>query len=236
MKINKQSWRLKAVRCLLLLSATLLPFSVYADNEPNTRAMRVVSLPLNVEDLGSYSISAETGTIAAGASANAPIFSFRWSSTSKVAVIRSVRIGAASLATGFTAGTTTCGIIAARSFTASDTGGTALTLTTNNAKLKTSFGTTLAGDIRISDTAALSAGTRTLDAQDLTRIGPYTTTNAAQTNFIPSNTDLYGRDVDGAWPLTLVQDEGFVVRCTVPATGTWKAVISVDWTELYRFP
>lgn len=234
LKLNKLGQLKILIGCLILLSAALPSFS---DNEPNTRAMRVVSLPANVDDLGSYSISASTGTIAAGAAADAPIFSFRWGNTSgKVAIIKSVRIGAASLATGFTAGTSTCGVIAARSFTASDTGGTALTVTTNNGKLKTSFGTTLITDLRISSTAALSAGTRTLDAQDLNVIGPFTVSTAVQTNFIPSGTILLGRDVDGVWPLVLAQDEGFIVRCTVPATGTWKAVISVDWTELYRFP
>ncbi len=34
----------------------------------------------------------------------------------------------------------------------------------------------------------------------------------------------------------LEQNEGFAVRCTVPATGVWSAVVSVEWTEVTTFP
>jgi hypothetical protein len=32
-------------------------------------------------------------------------------------------------------------------------------------------------------------------------------------------------------PLSLGTAEGFVIQATVPATGTWRGIIAVDWRE-----
>jgi hypothetical protein len=190
-------------------------------------ARPVAQYPIDV--LGSYAISATSGTIAAGQGANSPIFSFRWTDTVNAALIHRVAISMMSLGTGFAVGAATFGIIAARAFTGSDTGGTPLTLTTNNGKRKTGFSTTLVGDMRIASTAALGAGTRTLDAQDfgLLQCG---ITASVNTVFQPT-TNLWAPDQSSAWPLELVTNEGFVVRATVPATGTWQAQVTVEWSE-----
>jgi hypothetical protein len=35
--------------------------------------------------------------------------------------------------------------------------------------------------------------------------------------------------------LLLAQNEGFVVRATVPATGTWQFGVTVVWTEVASY-
>jgi hypothetical protein len=91
------------------------------------------------------------------------------------------------------------------------------------------------GDLRISSTAASTGQTWTLDTSDLSRVGPFTVGTAVQTNFIPPGTILWLPDYSSEWPIVLAQNEGIAVRCTVPATGTWSAVVSVEWTEVQSF-
>jgi hypothetical protein len=204
-----------------------------AEVEPNTRALRVTRRPPDVGALGSYAITGTSGTIAAGAAANSTFFSFRWSDATRVCLVRRVYCAAWDITTGFAAGVASFGVIAVRSFTVADSAQTALTLTTNNAKKRTSFGTTLVGNIMISNTAAITNGTGTADTNDFNRIsvGVTATANAV---FLPS-TDLYSPDFAGEWPLVLLQNEGFRVRGTVPATGTWGFNCGVEWTEVASF-
>lgn len=53
---------------------------------------------------GCYQLTSKSGTMAAGLAANAPIYSFRWTSSTKLALLRRIRFSAYSLGTGFTAG------------------------------------------------------------------------------------------------------------------------------------
>ena len=203
---------------------------VASEVEANTRALRTTPRPIDVGSLGSYSIAGTTGTVAAGAAANSLIFTFRWTSATNTALIRKVTTAMASLGTGFTAGVGSCGIIFARGFTVADTGGTTLTITGNNAKRRTSFGTTTLQEARISTTAALTAGTRTLDAQDLA-LTMFAVSAATNTVMLPT-TAIWSPDFSGEWPMVLAQNEGFSVRYTVPATGTWQAQFGVEWSEV----
>lgn len=207
--------------------------------DPNTRAARITAYPINVGSMGSYAISATTGNIAAGMAANGAIFTFRWSSGAGVALIRNVKVGAASGATGFAAGTASCGLVFADSYTVTGTtGSSSVALSGNEGKRRTAFATSAVanGDIRISSTAACTGQTWTLNTADAARLGPFGVTVGVQTNFIPAGTMLWAPDWAGEWPLVLEQNEGFAVRCTVPATGVWSAVVSVEWTEVAAFP
>ena len=110
-----------------------------------------------------------------------------------------------------------------------NTGGTGLTLTTNNAKLTTAFDGTELAQARISDTVAMVAGTRTLDAQPFAAVqfGVSTATNSVQL----ATTAIWEPGLQTR-PLVLAADEGFVLRATVPATGTWQGTVHVDWREV----
>lgn len=130
-------------------------------------------------------------------------------------------------------------MVKATAWTVQGTGGTGITPAAL-LKLRTSMGSTLvaSGDTRIATTAALGAGTKTLEAQSLSAIaapGPITASLNGQ--IIAPGTFLYHCDVEaGEHPLVLAQNEGFVVRSVaVPATGTWSASFNVRWTELVSY-
>ena len=203
------------------------------DVDPISGALKIVPRPIDV--LGSYALQAITGTMAAGLAANAPIFSFRWGNTAgRVALLRRFRIAMNSLGTGFTAGVGRFEAFFARGFTGSDTGGGAITLTSNQAKRRTSFASSLVTDARISTTATLTAGTRTLDTLPFVGI---TVAVPVTTNFVIQPTvDLWLPFMgDGDWPLIFAQDEGLIIQATVPATGTWNGQISLYWDEMSAF-
>lgn len=181
-----------------------------------------------------YRIAAETGVIAASLGANSPLFSFRWGATDKVALVTSVVVSAMAQVGIAAGGQMSLEAIIARSFSASDTGGTALTLTTNNAKLDTQYPTTALTDARIATTGALGAGTRTLDAQGVGRVIFSASVAAAASAVILSPAELLRvyPGQDGA--LVLRANEGFIVRsgAAAPGTQTWSMTVSVVWHEV----
>jgi hypothetical protein len=195
---------------------------------PNTKAARVTSLPTDIGSLGSYSGAFTSGTIAAGAAANALVFSTRWNNASNYLLLRRVSVSILGL-TAFTAGNGQCKIFFTRSFTASDSGGTAITLGAFT-KRKTAFGNSQITDIRISSTAALTTGTGTDDTYELSNVAFAVDTTAIKVHQ-PTYT-LWGPDFSGEWPLVIANNEGFRVRCTMPATGTWNAQVGIEWSEI----
>lgn len=186
-------------------------------------------IPVTAGLTGSYAKGLASGTMAAGLAANAPVFSLRYGGTG-FAVIKRVTVSAGNAGTAFAAGVANFSLYDARAFTASDSGGTAATLTGNNGKLKTSFATTAVSDIRISSTATLTAGTRTLDTDPLGAVVvPISTT--ASSVMASSGTVLMDPKNAGDYPLVLATNEGFVIQATVPATGTWSFSVFVEWDE-----
>ncbi len=197
---------------------------------PQTAA-NSTSMTIGPPLLGSYCMGANTGLMAAGLAGGSPIYSFRYGGAN-LAIVRKLSAEANDVSTAFVAGSAKLDVIAARSFSASDTGGTAATLTGNNGKLRTSFATTAVSDLRISSTATLTAGTRTLDAQPLATV-EFPVSTAIDAALIPT-TVLYQAQV-GESPLVLATNEGFVIQATVPGTGTWSASVRVCWDEVSAF-
>ena len=201
--------------------------------EAATRAMRTALRPIDIGTAGSFRKTVSSGIMAAGLAANSPILAVRWTSTSLLAVVRRVQFHMWSLGTAFAAGLATFDLFQARGFTVADTGGGVATLTTNNGKLRTSHGTTAMGEIRLSATATLTAGTRTKDADPLARLSA-AISNVANTVFVPFNTDLF-RAPQGEMPAVLAANEGLVIEATVPATGTWTWTAAVEWDEVATY-
>ncbi len=192
-------------------------------------------------DIGSYEgygfrLGASSGVMAAAIAANSPVFSFRNGGTTKRLRILQVTINAAVGATGFTAGSGLFAMYAARNFTAADTGGTDITPagSSNSNKLRTGQNpTVLAGTTRsivIASTGALTAGTRTLDANPVGNInfgaGAAGSILVADIPIYNDWTTIYGM------PLVLAPNEGFVIQATVPATGVWAFGVNVLWAEV----
>jgi len=214
----------------------------------NTKAARIEIRPTDVGSLGSYSMATLSGTMAAGLGAGSTIYSIRWGDATRAMLLRRLSMVARNAGTAFAAGVFNFELVVARSFTASDTGGTNLTPTGNSQKRRTSFGTTLITDIRTSSTATLTAGTRTLDVQTHNLIRGMVPATAVNYPFVGKGVgnlpgasinafsldwqDLFSTDVSNEWPLVFVQNEGCIIRATVPATGTWEFGVLVEWSEV----
>lgn len=191
------------------------------------RAQRVTVRPLDPGSLGSYGLALNSGIMAAGLAANAEIFQFRWTHATNLCVVHKVTFGAIIGGTAFTAGAADFRLSIARSWSADGSGGTAATLTGNNGKKRASYGTTLLNAARIASTGALTAGTKTLDAQGIANLGAGVGATAGLTIVEPGS---YFVDPNEP-PVILAQNEGLVILATVPATGTWSFGVGVQWTE-----
>lgn len=201
--------------------------------DSQTFAARTTQRPLQVGSRGSYSLSLTSGVMAAGLAANSEIFQFRWTNATLWMLLRSVRIEAGGII-AFAAGVGTFGMRMARSWSADGTGGTAVTFGTNDQKKKTAFATTAApsaSGVRIASTAALGAGTKTLDGNDFAGLTCGVPATAGATLLTPG-TYLWERNTADEWPGIFTQNEGFVIRATVPATGTWTFNVDLEWSEL----
>lgn len=194
---------------------------------PTPRPIQTVSASSTI---GTFRKEQISGTMAAGLAANSVVWAWRWTDATRLAIVPEITIGAGGIV-GFTAGFFSFALFFGRSYTASHTGGTAGTLTGNNSKLKTSFGTMLLGDTRIATTGALGGGTVTLDTDALARLTG-STTAVAGTLLVPPFTPIFPWDDPSSQPLVFAQNEGLVLQATVPATGTWTFSVGVKWYEI----
>jgi hypothetical protein len=197
---------------------------------------------------GSYRIAKTTGTIAAALAAGGQVFQWKFTAgatatpqvLATVAIITRLRVRFLPL-TPFTAATladhTSFDAFVCRPLAAGFAGGSAVTLSTNNAKLQTSMATTLAA-AQIATTAALTAATG-MDATPFAhsvRTGNRVNPAAATEEVIqPINNDLefYPQLDGGEPPLVLAGGEGIVIanRTVWPAAGTGIVAVEMCWTE-----
>lgn len=191
---------------------------------------------------GQYAVAVETGAVAAGMAANGELLQFRWTNTSDLAVITEISAPGMRTTTAFAVGTISIKASIARDWTANGTGGTVITpggdTDVDNAQLRTNMADSVVGNMRISTTAALGAGTKTLETSDLGLITTHSSggwssaTPIIGSIYLPT-TELFKPDITvGQYPLVLGVNEGFVVRATVPATGVWNLGIVVKWAEV----
>lgn len=199
--------------------------------------------PLTVGAGGAYRLSMQSGTMAVSLGANSEIFQFRYvTAASRVCLVHGVSISAGPNVAASTAVLAAFRMTIARAWTVIGSGGTRATMTTNNQKVRTSHATSEVSDIGISTTAALTAGTKVFDSQDIGSfafgIGTGAITVGAGLQWC-YKTNLMGDFVGGlAWPVVLANQEGFVVRIganAFPAGATWTFGIDVAWSEVDGF-
>ncbi len=204
--------------------------------------MHMIRFPVAYGAGGFYRMGMTSGTMAAALGANSEIYQFRYvTAASRLAIVYKVSISAGANVAATAAALAAFRMTAARGWTAAGTGGTRATLTGNNCKLRTAMATSEMNDIGISTTAALTAGTKTLDTTDAGSIsfgiGTGAITTALNLQFLPL-TDLFNAADEGQQPLTLANQEGFVIRSganAFPATMTWVFSVSVLWGEVPAF-
>lgn len=188
------------------------------------QALRVSLRP--AECIGYYSVAGPSGALTAVA-ANGPVFSFR-NTGANLILVRNIRVGFITT-TAFTAAQgLVYSLVKANSFTASDTGGTALYVAGSNKHRNSFTNIASAPDIRISTTAALTAGTRTLETVSMSIAGGSSTGVGTSMPI----TDLLENDA-GDHPLVLAQNEGFIVTNLVAmgAAGVIQLHVGIEFME-----
>jgi len=199
-----------------------------AEVDAATASLRVVQRPALGAALGSYAVSLQSGVMAAGLGAASEVFQFRYAGANLCLVERVIFDGLGGIV-AFTPGVAQFRLFISRSYTASGSGGTAATLTTNNCKLRTSYATTGVADIRISSTTGLT--TPSGDVPDAQPMGSVIGYLGAVPALNLAEMRLYDAYSTGH-PIILAQNEGLIVQATVPATGTWTFGMSVRWSEI----
>jgi hypothetical protein len=197
-----------------------------------TKALRVTPRDVDYGALGIYAEGQTSGLMAAGLAAASPIVAARWTHATNLAVIKRVVFSAGNDATAFAAGSFLFKLFVARSWSVSDSGGTSMLPVSNENKLRANMGTTLFGDMRLSSTATLTAGTRTKDANPIGVLAGGVP-NVAGSSLITPN--CLWEALPGDFPLILAQNEGLVIEATVPATGTWKFGVRLNWAEVTSY-
>lgn len=199
------------------------------------RALRVSPRPIDAGAFGHYRLSTTVALVVTQA-ANGTLFSFRWGDATRLCVIQFIRLQCLQTAAATATIMPSFEVFTARSFTASDSAGTALTLTGNSFKKRTSMGTTLVTDIRKSAVAAgLTVGTRTLDGDALLQM-------PTQQTITTPNATRYAASVDFTdgidHPIVFAQNEGFIVRgptVVFGAAGTANLIVDVGWAEVTSY-
>lgn len=180
---------------------------------------------------GAFRKAQRSGTIGAGLTAASLVYGFRWAPTpsTALALIRRVQVSFGNV-TAFAAGFFDVDMFRAPSYTVLEgTGGTAGTYTTTNGKLRSSHATSLGAASYISTTAAISGGTATLDTDPM---GTVSESVAATAGAPPTTIRDIFRALPGEYPLVLATSEGFVLKATAPATGTWNIAVTIEWDEV----
>lgn len=204
--------------------------------DPKHFAARTSLRPMELGARGAYSIGLSTGVLPAGLGANSEVFQFRWSHATLFAILRQVRVAAAVSTTAFVAGVPPqLELRMAHGWTVQGTLGTGITFGTDDSKKRQNFAQTAmaAGDCRIATTAALGAGTKTLQGTALATMNGNIAGATVTTQIIPPGTVLWQRDTGDEYPVVLAQNDGVVIRSVeVPGTGTWKLTVTFEWSEI----
>lgn len=188
-------------------------------------------MPTIVDVIGSYRQTFVTGLVTgvgAGSATLGHILALRSATSGKAVRLRTFQAEFI-LTTAFgTAQEVGYDLFVARSYTAAHTGATALTIATNDGKYLTGNSTTiLAG--RIANTAALTAGTHTFDANPIARASIWC--GAVGARLEPVLHNYTNSEIGG---IILAENEGIVARNSVlmGANGVGRWYFTAEWDDV----
>lgn len=189
-----------------------------------------------------YRYSGFTGTIGAALAANSEVLQFRFLSGAKTwAIVENITFdGSAIVAAATAAGPLGFMVNPCRAWTAAGSGGTRIAVSGDNLQMETAINNSQVNDLGIATTGALTAGTKTIDANAIGLcIGGVGT---AAVTALGGNTTLISPQplldaMAGGQPLILANQEGFVIRTTHagPASLTYVAGFTVQWREVTAY-
>jgi len=202
--------------------------------EATHKAARISGRPMGLGARGAYALAQNTGIIAAATTGE--IFQFRWTHATLKCLLRSVSVSWAVSTTAYVAGVPpTLGMKIARSWSADGSGGTPIVFSTANTnKKRTDFALSALSDtgVRIATTAALGAGTKTLDTNYCAMALGAAAAATGSTVVLPY-TVLWQRNTHDEYPFLFETNEGFILQIVEQAgTGTSKIAVQVEWAEI----
>ena len=211
--------------------------TIIGAGEEARKSLHVQNMPIAGNH---YRYAGFTGTIGAALAANSELFQFRFvSGTKSYALVHYVRCdGIGIVAAATAAGPLGFYMTPARVWTAVGSGGTRIATTGDNLQTETAIAGSQVADIGIASTGALTAGTKTHDAnsvgQHLLSLGTLALTGYPA---FTSAGDIYNAPNESGQPLVLANQEGFTIRTTHagPATMTYVVGFTVAWTEVSAF-
>ncbi len=188
-----------------------------------------------------YRFSGFTGTIAAALAANSEVFQFRFLSGTKTFALvwKVIFDGLGIVAVATAAGPLGFQLVPARAWTAAGSGGTRIAVSGDNLQMETAIGNSQLNDMGIATTGALTAGTKTLDAnaqgQAIGGVGTGAVTIYGPTSFIMPQ-PLFD-SAESGMPMVFANQEGFIIKTTHvgPAALTYVAGFTVQWSEVTAF-
>lgn len=200
------------------------------------RAQIVNPKPDEYGSLGHYRFARIVPLVVAQNAAGT-LLSFRWTDATRFAVIKKIKLTCLQTAAATATIFPRFQVLIVRSFTAADTGGTALTITGNSFKKRTNMATTLVAEIRVSAAAAgVTPGTRTPDSDPIVDMSTQQTITTPNNFLYTAETDIGA--ADGSCPIILAQNEGFIVRgptTVFGAAGTADLVVDCSWAEVNAY-
>lgn len=214
------------------------------------KGLHSIAKPQDYGALGHYRAVLTTGTIAAGMAANGELVQMRWVDATRFCLIYDVELlEFRNITTAFAAGPWSFNVTRATAWSADGTGGGAVSVADPQLQLRAAaMGASLfSTGFRLATTAALGAGTKTLDTLPMGAcFGNVGSTPAIAQMYVPAGSPVTGYGGDGVkmikpdvgsgeHPIVLAQNEGIAVRGNVPGTGTWIATFLVKWAEVAAF-
>lgn len=178
-------------------------------------------------------LAASSGALT-GAAANTPVWSLRYTGSNTL-LVRGVHASFLTT-TAFTAAqAVTHGLYVARSFSANDSAGTAVSVASDNGKLRTSLAQPSVV-VNIASTGALTAGTRTLSSTATGIVSGWSSAVGASTVPVYGNYNLFDVMPDGH-PIVLANNEGIVINNIVAmgAAGVGTLTVICEVAEVSSF-
>jgi len=207
--------------------------------DPTFQAGRVSIRPYDYalagQILGHYRVSGTTAAILP--SANAVLWSMRWSDAARYFVLMRVSVGI-SIVTAVTAQRIDPLLLnVQRAYTVSETtNATSILPTGSTGKARVNMGSSLVAQMAVASAASgISGGTRTADGQPCSSLA--LVLNPVAIGGGQLTDDLIRYDQLGAHPLVLSANEGLTIAwgATALATGTLEANVIATWAEVAAF-
>lgn len=208
-------------------------------------ALNMQAHPVEPTMNGHFSVGLLSGIMPLALGVNTEIVQFRWTDAFRYALIHKVVLNACVSTTFFAAAPPwQVDMVKCNTWTAAGTAGTRISPAALFKKRRTQGASlVLAGDIAISSTVALGAGTKVLEGTPMSAVvAPLPiTTSLDGTMMGPSGNSsgvpIFQADMeDGECPLILHQNEGFVIRnIAINGIGTWTFNCQIDWSEVDKF-